>query len=105
MINNLKTRDERQKFYQSRDWRLMREYVLQNEPLCRECKRRGIIKLAKIVDHIIDMKDKPELALDPHNLQPLCDDCHNIKGNMFIKKPGEDLMNKIWNIDLPKEIT
>jgi 5-methylcytosine-specific restriction endonuclease McrA len=33
------------------------------------------------VDHIQPRKRRPDLALDPWNLQVLCDDCNAGKGN------------------------
>ncbi len=51
------------------------------EPSCRECARRGLDRPARIVDHIIPVRDAPERRLDPTNLQPLCWPCHNRKTN------------------------
>lgn len=66
------------KFYQSTAWRRLRAKVLQEQPLCVECQKRGVISEAKVVDHIIPIV-KGGAALDESNLQPLCHRCHNKK--------------------------
>ena len=49
-------------------------------PLCVECKKKGIITLAQCVDHIVPVNgpDDP-LFWEPSNHQGLCNDCHSIK--------------------------
>jgi 5-methylcytosine-specific restriction protein A len=76
---NWSDRETRQSFYQSKEWKSIRLYVLQTEPLCRKCKAYGYITPADVVDHIIDIKDAPDLRLEITNLQPLCERCHNRK--------------------------
>lgn len=66
------------KFYQSSAWRRLREKVLLEQPLCVECKKKGVLTEAKVVDHIIPIV-KGGAALDESNLQPLCHKCHNQK--------------------------
>lgn len=56
-------------------WQRLRRMVLNSEPLCRECKRRGIDRLANEVDHI----DGNVWNLAWENLQPLCKSCHSQK--------------------------
>lgn len=53
-------------------WQQLRLRVLADEPLCRFCKDRGIIKPAEEVDHI----DGNSHNNDRENLRPLCHDCH-----------------------------
>ena len=69
----------RQKFYHSKIWRLKRQQILINEPLCRFCKCKGYVKLAEVVDHITDIQVSPHLCLETDNLRPLCIECHNKK--------------------------
>ena len=76
----LKTsRSYRTKLYQSKLWAVTRDIMLSEEPLCRTCKKNGRIRLAQVVDHIIDITVSPHLCLDLDNLQPLCYECHNEK--------------------------
>jgi len=91
------TTDERNKFYWSKEWRAMREYILQRDNYeCIQCKRQGIVTshdvATLIVDHILELKDRPDLRLDEDNLQVLCHYHHELKhdrifkGNEFRKK-------------------
>jgi len=60
-------------FYNSRAWRRLRLYILQGDPLCRECN-----KPATVVDHIEPIR-LGGASMDPENLQPMCASCHNKK--------------------------
>ncbi len=44
-----------------------------------ECERRGKVKLATEVDHIIPHKGDMSLFWDPSNWQSLCHACHSRK--------------------------
>jgi 5-methylcytosine-specific restriction protein A len=58
-------------------WQRIRESVLLNEPLCRECCLHGITTAATEVDHI---RAKAAGGTDDRdNLQPLCKTCHSRK--------------------------
>lgn len=60
-------------------WQKARAGYLKKHPLCRHHEARGLIVLAKVVDHIIDHKGDDALFWDSNNWQPLCVICHNIK--------------------------
>lgn len=60
----------------TRESRLWRE----EHPLCEECKRRGLIKPAEVVDHIIPAEVCTDFW-DRSNWQSLCKDCNIAKGN------------------------
>ena len=82
-------------------WVKLRLVILQRDGyLCLECKRKGFVKTANQVDHIISK------ALhgtdDESNLQSLCKPCHVRKtieetGKTFIEKVGADIDG--WPID------
>lgn len=55
----------------------MRERLFKREPLCAECRRLGIVKLATQRDHIVPLAEGG--ADDETNEQGLCDDCHEAK--------------------------
>lgn len=59
----------------SAQWRAIREQVLQREPLCRYCTRRGWVVPATDVDHINGQTEDNRLE----SLQPLCRSCHSEK--------------------------
>lgn len=65
-------------FYQSRRWRVMRASFLYQHPLCMTCERVGRLIAAKVVDHIIPIK-QGGARFEAANLQSLCVRCHNGK--------------------------
>jgi 5-methylcytosine-specific restriction endonuclease McrA len=65
-------------FYKSKQWRNKREYILKRDGyLCLECKKYGRNKEARIVHHIKELDDFPELKLKNNNLVSVCASCHN----------------------------
>lgn len=97
-INNLIAKDELWKFYKSKEWKQLRDSILNeyhNE--CAICKKRGIVTrydigkdgkktLIKTVHHVKHVRKHPELALSRYyyecgerkeNLLPVCKKCHN----------------------------
>lgn len=66
------------KFYHSARWKGLRDWFLTQHPLCEVCLREGRVEPAKIVDHIVEIKDGGA-RYDTDNLQALCDACHNKK--------------------------
>lgn len=80
---------ESNKFFKSKEWRAVRQQVLEAEPLCRRCLAKGIYKVATCVDHVIPRSQIDRDAwLDIDNLQPLDVSCHNVKTYEDIKKYG-----------------
>tara|TARA_R100001163_G_scaffold1867_1_gene2898 strand:+ start:116 stop:451 length:336 start_codon:yes stop_codon:yes gene_type:complete len=68
-------------FYHSKAWRMTRKFYIKDNPLCEQCKRKGITTAAQMVDHI-----KP-ITLGGHkydnsNLSSLCNKCHAKKSAM-----------------------
>lgn len=77
---DVSTKQARAKFYGSSTWRQLRQSILERDHFeCQWCKAEGRVTTDAIleVDHIQELKDHPELALDPENLRTLCKDCHN----------------------------
>jgi 5-methylcytosine-specific restriction endonuclease McrA len=65
-------------FYCSKKWRSKRQYILSRDGfLCQECKKYGRNTEAKIVHHIKEIDDFPELKLKNNNLVSVCASCHN----------------------------
>ncbi len=72
------------------------------EPLCRECDYRGYARIAELVDHIIPIRDRPELRLDPKNLQALCQRCHDTRKRWMesdARKQGDINLLALWFSD------
>lgn len=78
-------------FYNSKRWRMKRAYILSRDKyLCQECKKYGKNIEAKIVHHIQEIEDRPDLSMKNDNLVSVCSSCHNKihpeKGGHMIKK-------------------
>lgn len=85
------TRDKNSaKFYNSRTWRKKREEIMQEyNGLCQLCAAKEIVREADVVDHIKELKDRADLALENSNLVPLCHACHNAKTLEYKKGMNE----------------
>lgn len=65
------------KWYKTANWQRLRLWQLKREPLCRFCKRNGILTEANTVDHITPHRGNMDLFYDKGNLQSLCAACHS----------------------------
>jgi len=102
------SRETRADFYHSPSWRILREIKLSNDPLCEECKKKGILTPATEVHHIVDIYEDPSLRLEYSNLQGLCKSCHSQKTvaklqDLFKKSKEWDLVNRKWNINIKEK--
>lgn len=69
-------------FLESYEWRRVRMVVLKRDGArCACCGATPADGVRMNVDHIKPRKNFPELALDPRNLQVLCEVCNHGKGN------------------------
>jgi 5-methylcytosine-specific restriction endonuclease McrA len=69
-------------FLESYEWRRVRMVVLKRDGArCACCGATPSDGVKMNVDHIKPRKNFPELALDPQNLQVLCEVCNHGKGN------------------------
>ncbi|EIA21413.1 HNH endonuclease [Listeria fleischmannii] len=86
------SQEERLTFYKSKEWRQTREVILKRDKFeCQECKRNGKVTTGERldVDHLLELEDYPELALEPTNLETKCVTCHNKKHKRFMKKENK----------------
>jgi 5-methylcytosine-specific restriction protein A len=67
------------KLYCGATWLELRESWLRSYPLCIDCLKEGISKLANVVDHVEPHKGDTETFFDLRNLQSLCTIHHNKK--------------------------
>jgi 5-methylcytosine-specific restriction endonuclease McrA len=91
-----KTKAQKKKFYKSKEWIKLRLQVLKRDNYeCQECKRKGLVypgnhhpsKHKRLdVDHLKEIENYPELALDIDNCEVKCIPCHNKKHNRFQKR-------------------
>lgn len=78
------------------DWtKLAAEYRKSVKGQCEECRRRGFLTPADVVDHMIPIADKPEGRLDWDALDALCHVHHN-----GLKRRIEEYARKTGQIDL-----
>ena len=94
-------RQLRNKVYHSRSWQELRNWYIQQHPLCEKCTQEGRTTPAECVHHIDSFtkyfrnnqitEKALEVAYDPNNLMSLCVDCHlEIHGQKKKKDPDED---------------
>lgn len=69
---------QRDPFYHTNRWRVESKQFLEENPLCAECKKTGMLTEAKITDHIIPKDICPD-PWDRTNWRPLCKKCHSVK--------------------------
>lgn len=76
-------RKERQAVYNTKEWKLLRQAVLRDTPLCVDCLKEGKITLAAEVHHIKSFMKfaandprRMEYAYKKDNCVALCKQCH-----------------------------
>lgn len=76
------------RFYNSKRWKRARQAALARDVFaCVRCKRKGIEREAKCVDHIIPIEAGGDrIAIT--NLQSLCTPCHSEKTAEDVKRLG-----------------
>ena len=89
---DVSSREARSRFYQSHEWKELRHRVLERDNFeCQWCKAEGRVNTdnhsVMEVDHIYELKDYPELALEENFLRALCKDCHNKRHERFNYRP------------------
>jgi 5-methylcytosine-specific restriction enzyme A len=70
----------RDSFYHSSRWTRASRAFRQQNPLCAECNRNGLIVPAEVTDHIIPKNACPD-PWDRNNWEGLCKKCHAKKGS------------------------
>lgn len=73
-------RELRKKAYGLTAWKKLRDAHIKSHPLCASCERKGVVRPASQVHHIISPfkggKVNYEKLLDPNNLESICPVCH-----------------------------
>lgn len=79
-------RKERHKIYNSKEWKLIRDTVIREHPLCSDCLKQQKITPAEEVHHIVSFMKYPEsdprrkeYAYNKSNLVALCRTCHILR--------------------------
>jgi len=68
---------ENSKFLNSSAWRRLRAVFLAENPLCVRCLAADKLTPATIAHHVVERSADPSLALDPANLEAICQAHHN----------------------------
>jgi 5-methylcytosine-specific restriction protein A len=77
---NLYRRDDfSRKFYNSPEWKKLRNLKLSMNPLCEHCEKEGKLTPATVCDHIVPIREGGA-KLDINNLQSLCRYHDDVKG-------------------------
>ncbi|KMJ55222.1 hypothetical protein AB685_28400 [Bacillus sp. LL01] len=65
-------------FYQSKEWKQVRALAFERDNgLCQRCLKRGVLKPANVVHHLVEVKEDWNRRLDLEILESLCHKCHN----------------------------
>lgn len=65
------------RFYNSTAWKTFRAAIRAARPLCEMCLTEGRETPSEQVDHILRLKERPDLALEESNVRALCMSCHS----------------------------
>jgi len=78
----------------SKRWRVLRWEILERDGFaCTTCGARGV-RLE--VDHIDPVRNAPDRAFDPSNLQSLCAPCHTRKTRIECGHPVASKARQKW---------
>ncbi len=74
-------------------WQLLRMEILERDGFrCKKCGARGRLE----VDHVKSVRNNPELAYSPDNLQALCSPCHTKKTRVECGHPPPRADRQGW---------
>lgn len=81
--SNTDMRELRRKAYSLTAWKKLRMQHIKEHPLCAVCERKGVIRPATQVHHIVSPfqggRVNYERFLDPNNLESICPICHGLE--------------------------
>ena len=82
-------------FYATKEWHKIRtKALIRDNYTCTVCKRPKGAGYRLHVDHILPLKQRPDLALTLENLRVLCQSCDNKrhveKAKEFVQETGPD---------------
>lgn len=74
-----KSRDKKyDSFYKTSAWVRLRNVAFERDNgLCQQCLKKGILKRADVVHHIVEIREDWSKRLELNNLESLCHACHN----------------------------
>ncbi len=69
-------------------WQRVAAAHLRLNPHCAACHVAGVTTKAQVVDHIIPVRERPDLRLTPSNLQSLCRSHNARKASIDARRSG-----------------
>lgn len=89
---DVSSKETRAAFYNSTTWKDKRQEILERDNFeCLMCVAEGKVTTQAHsvleIDHIEELKDRPDLAMDNDNLRTLCKDHHNKRHKRFNYRP------------------
>lgn len=78
--------------YKDPRWKILRNKMLEIQPVCVVCEERASVS----VDHIVRHRGDPELFFMERNLQALCKECHEDKTRQEKRLPLLENKLKAW---------
>ena len=71
-----------QRLLNSKRWKELRQWKLERDPLCEQCKAEGYVSASVDIHHVRpveeahSLKEMEELCFNPLNLMAVCIPCH-----------------------------
>ncbi len=78
-FDKARRKDPHRRIYKTARWERERKAFLAAHPACADCAELGIARAAELVDHVIPVRLRPDLAFDARNWRALCWSCHSRK--------------------------
>lgn len=98
-------RGSRQQRGYDRQWEKVQALKVKDDPLCGRCLDKGKLTPTQMVHHKIPVDIRPDLRLDPGNLESLCWSCHAAidhdklrqKAKQVISKQSRDMQGPLYS--------
>lgn len=98
--NRDESKSSQYNFYRTRQWVHLRQQVLSNQNyLCQYCLLSGVVKPAKIVDHIVPIEFDATKQSDLNNLVVVCSACHTAKTKWEQRYYGTGAGNELKQVN------
>lgn len=86
-------------------WKQLRARVIREEPICR-LRLHGCTLRSDTADHILTVKDRPDLRYCRANLRGSCQHCNRTRGSRPLSEVRAEqalVHGRFQNLDLPKK--
>ena len=95
-------RELRHKYYNTPEWKKLRDTYIKEHPLCEDCLNEGKVVPAEDIHHIRSPFQNGEcnkaLLLDYNNLMALCKQCHNKRHNPNQAPKIQDVLRQLADL-------